>query len=365
MKRIFAMLLCLCIGLALAACGGNGEGAQTGGEVKTEASKTEASSKSESSGSSETADPSENKDPVPDLVMACNAVTNEFGIYDMSLFEEGCSLEDLLIWSCDVGEGGDMKYREDTVFGDVIVTTGSNRAAIISYPEGKVIWETDNPGNNPHSMEILPSGNVIVANSTGGTLRFFRTSALLSNDTETAREYTEYLLEGAHGVLWDPEYECVWALGDYELVCFLLSGSGENQRMTKLNGSGAKLPAGKQGGHDLSADFTSKQHLYLTVNSTVFRFDKETNTLDEKFKNYAKLTGSAVKGFSNNSNGNFFYSKVNNGPGTSWENETFAEWCTDRIHYCYMKSEHFMYVQEIVSEDGAFYKIRAFEGSYQ
>ena len=246
----------------------------------------------------------------------------------------------------------------------MIITCGSKFANIISYPEGKVLWRLDSPGNNPHSVEILPSGNVIVANSTGNSLRLFKTSALLTGDHGAANRFEEYELRNAHGVLYDPVYEVVWALGGNELVAYSVIGDGTAESLSRISGMGAVLPSDRAGGHDLSADYTDENFLYLTTNTTVFRFDKDAGMLIEKFPQYPKLTGSEIKGFSNNQNGNFFYSRVNKGIGTSWENENFASWCTDRIHFCYMKTENFMYVQEYVSQNGAFYKIRAFCGTY-
>jgi len=302
----------------------------------------------------------------PNQVMAHNALTGILGIYDMSLLEPGDAFEDGLVWSVKAGDGGDLKYREDTVFGDVILSCGSaSGGMIISYPEGKTLWHTKDPGNNPHAIEILPSGNIVIANSTGGYLRLFETSELLKNPSASGFSHRDYELIGAHGVVYDPEYGVLWGLGDNELVAFRISGSGTGEKLCRVTGMGVRLPAQYAGGHDLSADYTSKDHLYLTTVSKVYRFDKKENELIEKFPQYAKLSKNNIKGFSNNPNGNFFFSRVNHGIGTSWEGERFADWCTDRVSFCYMKTENFMYIQEYVSENGAFYKMRAFCGSYQ
>ncbi|MBO5221026.1 MAG: hypothetical protein J6C26_01795 [Clostridia bacterium] len=358
-KRALALCLCFVFGIFLTSCGDSSVQPPTGNTDTSVEAGTSASTVSQSSSESET------EDPVADLVMAHNTITGVFGVYDMALLEPGDFLEEGLVWSCKTGEGGDMKYREGTVFGDVIVTCGSGIGKMISYPEGKVLWETKNPGNNPHAIEILPSGNIVIACSTGNILRLFKTSALLQGESATAISFLDVELRDAHGVLYDPSYEVVWALGGSELAAFSIQGDGTEQTLSRVGGMGVTLPSKYAGGHDLSADFTSKEHLYLTTNAKVFRFDKENNELIERFPQYAKLSKSAVKGFSNNPNGNFFYSRVNKGIGTSWEKETFAAWCTDRICFCYMKTKNLMYVQEYVSRNGAFYKIRAFCGSYQ
>lgn len=331
---------------------------------------TVSSSDSPSDGASDSpssdASGDEAEDAFPNQVIAHNNITGILGVYDMSLLSPGDPLEDGLVWSYKGGDGGDIKYREDTVFGDVIVICGSAVGGqMISYPEGKVLWQTNNPGNNPHSIEILPSGNIIIACSTGNSLRLFKTSALLTGDTVTAQRFSEVSLRDAHGVLFDPAYGVVWALGGSELAAYSVTGEGTGEVLSPIGGMGVTLPAQYAGGHDLSADYTDEDFLYLTTGSKVYRFDKDANALVEKFPQYSKLSKNAVKGFSNNPNGNFFYSRVNNGIGTSWEDERFAAWCTDRIHFCYMKTENFMYIREYVSENGAFYKVRAFCGSYQ
>lgn len=315
--------------------------------------------------SQSSAPPEPVRDPVPDLVMACNHLTGILGVYDMERLSPGDRLEDGLVWSTKHGEGADMKYREGTVFGDVIVTTGAGRAAMIRYPEGNLLWETTSVANNPHAIEILPSGNIIVASSTGNALRLFYTSALLDGVKPSAIRSRDVELVGAHGVLWDPEYACVWALGDRELKAYVLRGEGTKETLHVLNGTGAALPTDLLWGHDLSADYTDTRYLYLTVGSAVLRFDKDEGRLIRDFPQYAKLTRKNVKGFSNNRNGNFFLSEVNYGVGTLWEEENFAAWCTDRIQYAYWKTPNFLYVQQYAFEHGAMYKIRVFDGAYQ
>lgn len=302
----------------------------------------------------------------PNWVMANDQIKDRLVIYDFDLYEEGDTLEDLEVWSVKTGHAAGLKYREDTVFGDVVIVAGS-RSAIIEYPSKKEVWATTNPGNNTHSIEILPSGNIVVANSTGGNLRLFASSALLDGNTAKAQSYKDYPLVGAHGVLWDPEYKVLWALGDYDLVAYKLVGEGASQTLQKVGGMGAALPEGKTGGHDLAPDYSDSQYLFLTVNACTLRFDKEECTFDARFKNSNKLNGKGVKGFGNNLNDNFFMAIPGDkkGTGTNFEGHWKAEWLTDTIYFCYMKTENMMYRLAVKSEESGFYKVRAFVGQYQ
>lgn len=395
MKKFFALLLCLVLAFSLVACGGADVIVDTDTEDSTEGLFTEnTDSDSDSDVSSATQDATENTDKTdsstdsatssdkktdsgvqylepstdngPNLVMANDQIKERIVIYDFDRYEEGDTLEDLEVWSVRTGHAAGLKYREDTVFGDVVLVGGS-RSAIIEYPSKKEVWATTNPGNNTHSVEILPSGNIVLANSTGSCLRLFAASALLDGNTAKAQSYKDYPLDGAHGVLWDPEYNVLWALGNYELAAYRVVGEGPSQTLQKIGGMGARLPEGKDGGHDLSPDYADDQYLYVTVNACTLRFDKEEGTFDSRFKNYNKLNGYAVKGFSNNLNNNFFMAIPGDekGTGTNFEGHWKASWLTDTIYFCYMKTENMMYRLGVKAEESGFYKVRAFVGQYQ
>ena len=394
MKKILAFLLCFVMVFALVACGSTEVDVDTDTEETTEGLFTEdlntdsdsdvssatqdateetektdsstdsaASDKKTDTGSQELEPSTENG---PNMVMANDQIKERVVIYDFDLYEKGDTLEDLEVWSVKTGHAAGVKYREDTVFGDVVIVAGSH-SAIYEYPSGKEVWGTDNPGNNTHSVEILPSGNIVLANSTGNNLRFFAASAQLEGDNAKAQSYKEYPLDGAHGVLWDPEYDVLWALGDYELAAYRVIGEGSAQTLQKVGGMGASLPEEKTGGHDLAPDYSDSQYLYLTVNACTLRFDKEENTFDARFKNYNKLNGNSVKGFGNNLNGNFFMAIPGdkNGTGTNFEGHWKASWLTDTIYFCYMKTENLMYKLGVKSEESGFYKVRVFVGQYQ
>jgi len=366
MKKLLAVILCLAMALSVVACSGSETAPIDGSEASSENPSNEVSptdSEGSGTGSSSAEDPTPEA-PVANLVMANDQKNDRLVVYDLDRYEEGDALDDLEVWSVKTGHAAGLKFREDTVFGDVVVV-GGTRSSIFEYPSGKELWGTDNPGNNTHSVEILPSGNLVLANSSGNNLRLFKTSALLENKKAVANTFTDYELKSAHGVLWDPEYEVLWALGSKELVAYRVIGKGTGEKLVKVSSYSVTLPSGKTGGHDLSPDYTDTQYLYLTVSSFVLRFDKETGKLTEDFNHASKLNASGVKGFSNNPNGNFFYSGPTGGAGTDWKDWSKASWCTDTIYFCYMRGKHVMYRQTLVSKESAFYKVRAFCGQYQ
>ncbi len=284
-------------------------------------------------------------------------------IYDMARVGEDNNLDKAQIWEYKSGFAAGQKFREDTVFGDVVIFCGPGGPEIVSYPGKKKIWNGGNgsAGINPHSIEILPSGNIVTASTSDNTVRIFNTVNSLNKQTVS---FESYPLTDAHGVLWDPKYECLWAVGEKELVAYKVIDNGDGtESLKQIVGYGGKLPTAY--GHDLSADFFDADKLWITTNTAVYHFDKDSGEFNAKFKQYAKLSKAAVKGFGNNLNGNYFFTNPNGGKGRDWEKDTISGWCTDTIYFCYWKSENFLYVQSCVSETSAFYKARIFYGKYQ
>ncbi len=380
MKKLFALLLCFCMAIPLVACGEDQHPTEkdlssVAGGTQQSAGPSESVNNSKGTDTDRSTDSKDSKyDGNPsaefgdNLVLASDYYNRRLVVYNLDLLDPGDPLELAEEWSKELNSPvAGLKYREDTVFGDVIILSPG---IIISYPEGKVLFRASNPGANAHSVEILPNGNLITANSTGGdTLRLYYTSHLLNDDLTRANRYTEVPLTGAHGALWDPGYEVLWALGDNELKAYDVIGDADNQTLVEIPDMGVIFDGSVAGGHDLAPDYSSKQHLYLTTNTNVFRFDKETNELSRNLirVSSSKLDKPTVKGFGNNANGNFFYCYPNQGieNDAEWKNDACASFCTDTIYFCYWKNENFFYSQKFVSQKAGFYKVRVFDGRYQ
>lgn len=308
--------------------------------------------------------PVESEFSAKNLVMANDQLNNRVVVYDVDL-RKGSSLDDMEVWSVQTGHAAGLKLRTDSPFGDVLLVAGT-RSAIYAFPSGETVWSTDNPGHNSHSIELLPTGHIVIANSTGATLRLFYTNELLEGaKPEEAQTFVDYPLESAHGVLWDPAYEVLWALGSRELRAYRLEGEGNALTLVQDTSLGCALDQDHLWGHDLSPDYKSTNHLYLTVNSCAMRFDKRSNTLTKDFVHSSRLNRKGIKGFSNDPSGSFFVSGETGGAGTSWAESSKASWCTDSIYFGYIDPENGFNVVKLTSEKSAFYKVRAFCGTYQ
>ncbi|MER7171504.1 DUF6528 family protein [Streptomyces mesophilus] len=165
-------------------------------------------------------------------------------------------------------------------------------AAAVEYPTGRRYWGAGlGPGDdllNPHSMEILPDGNVAVAGSTGAIVRLYAAS-------QGARDvpYAEAGLKGAHGLHWDRALRVLWAIGDDELVTYKVGGSPARPTLTQT--SAVALPGVKPGGHDLFPVAGRRGRLWVTTNAAVFQYDIGRGEFVQDFAGAGRISRAKVK----------------------------------------------------------------------
>lgn len=287
--------------------------------------------------------------PNSNIIFLTDQISRSIVFYDFNKYSPGKTLDDLEIKSLPLGDAAGLKYREGTVFGNVIILAGANSVTGIYNTSGGKIWNTSNPGKNPHSVEILPSGNLVVASSTDDKIRFFKTSAL-KNDGSVS--YTDYTLDDAHGVLWDPTYKVLWAIGNDDLYAYRIEGSGTNEKLVKDDALSVVLGPYYRGGHDLSPDYTDKNFLYLSLGYRVIRYNKQTKERETLFTKEPN----SVKGFSNNPSGNIFYTGIT--PSTD-------SWLTNKIHFWKRNNDGTYEKITVSSSKRSFYKSRTYCGAYQ
>ena len=190
-----------------------------------------------------------------------------------------------------------LKLRNTKEYGTVAAFCASEGyAAVAKYPEGDILWQVYAEGNL-HSIEVLPNFKIALAASDGCYIRLYE-----------GKEYQEVNLPQAHGALWDPENECLWALGEYELRAYK---NGLNRE------AAYNLPEGISDGHDLSPDYNDKNELFITTHQSVFKFCKK----EKEFKAYMEMP--CVKGIGNFPKGEIAY---------IYPNGKHLPWCTDEVH---------------------------------
>lgn len=75
-------------------------------------------------------------------------------------------------------------------------------------------------------------------------------------------------LKGAHGVHWDNQRQCLWALGEDELLKCRIKNGDKNTSLEVTK----RWPLPSHGGHDLSPTPDHK-FFYITTNSNIHQFD--------------------------------------------------------------------------------------------
>ena len=258
-------------------------------------------------------------------------------------------------WTCDeptfTAVDG-VKYRyANNVKSDVLAFCSSGGyVAVITYPRGEILFYIKNAGGNPHSVEILPDGALVLAASTGGYVRIYDTSEV----GDVSEKYTEVSVPGAHGVLWDPEMEILWALGDYNLHAFAVD---ENHNMVELKEETINFMIHSQGGHDLQPVYGQPDLFWVTTNSQVLQINKKTKEVLTRYPGWINMTAmGTVKGIGNFVDGTVVLAQAAN---------VEQEWNTNIVHIGTLNPETQSYDFELRKiPNVAYYKLRVLERDY-
>ncbi len=235
----------------------------------------------------------------------------------------------------------------------VAVSASNGFLGIADYATGQKIWEVNATGSaNPHSIEYLPNGNIAAAASNGGWIRIYTAS-------QNSTAYVQANLQGAHGVLWDPQRNLLWAVGDLHLTAYRIGGTAANPTITEASEYRKTLP-GNGGGHDLSAVYGDGNRLWITDNSATYQYDIAAETFQTTYIASEVLNRFAVKGISS-------YKETNTAV-TTIPNNTFQSWNTDRVEVTIPVqngTQWELYGRTQTHSTGAFYKVRSWISDYR
>jgi hypothetical protein len=157
--------------------------------------------------------------------------------------------------------------------GDVLVTASRGGVAVVDGASAAVTFYAS-VGGNPHSVERLPDGNLVVASSDSDVLTILVTDPEVSSYPDSVRRVTT-ALDFAHGLVWDAERERLWAIGGHELVAYAYA-PGLEPSLTAM----ATFTLPSPWGHDLRA-VAGGPMLVLTTNASVYLFDRDEETFAE------------------------------------------------------------------------------------
>lgn len=150
----------------------------------------------------------------------------------------------------------------------LLITASRGGVCLIRISDKKALFYA-NPGGNPHSAEILPDGNIVVASSTGNKLSLYR------YDVNTPFVSTPLLtrsVTSGHNVVWDSARNCLWTAAGGEILKFeYVSGAACDLKQIRTY----EMPSGNTEAHDLVPVY-GQDALYVTTVQNVYRFDCTT-----------------------------------------------------------------------------------------
>lgn len=158
----------------------------------------------------------------------------------------------------------------------VLLTASSGGAALVRIADKKLMFYANVKGS-PHSAEILPDGNIVIACSTtsgaeGDALKLYRVD---SNNPYVSSPTKQYNLTFGHNVVWDREREVLWATDDQNLYTYTYDNRDpDNPELTRNT---EFYPVPDSGPHDLFPVY-GKDQLYLTTTNDIWIFDIASNT---------------------------------------------------------------------------------------
>ena len=235
-------------------------------------------------------------------------------------------------------------------------------AGIIDYETKEILFEALVP-NGPHSIELLPNGDLVVASSGGdnwdtkGYLRYFPLS------TGSTTHSDDLKVPSAHGVQWDPVQEVLWALQYDGVIAVQIRNYGtKDAKLVKLSDMGATFNGKDASGHDLSPVYGQPGKYWVTA-GRVWIFDSETNTLTENYKYRSGYNASSVKGIAYFPDGTMV-STPSNSKGSTYE------WSTLEMRLVYLEmsprvEQVIVRTKTIKFTNREFYKVHTFCKDYQ
>ena len=315
LKKVLSLLLCLTMLVALAACGDTAP-ADTSSATGSDVSSTQGSDTSSNTDTGSTGTSSGTQEDVLlfDETMEHKVIVTDIANHSIIVLDlDACEgdytyLTDdatAVVWEWDadndvncklrgsVGAGIDAaKYRYSAYYEkDVIIACSSGGwAGVIDYEAKTVLWEY-NIGEGPHSIEMLPNGDVVVAcSSDPGALKYIPLSAGITKPVHSIHSLY------CHGVSWDPENECLWVLEDTGVYSVLVENMGTAEgKLVRL--SKTLFANGEGGGHAFSPVYGEPGNYWASSGSALWKFDSSEETLTKNYPRSSTLTHkSNIKG---------------------------------------------------------------------
>jgi hypothetical protein len=177
-----------------------------------------------------------------------------------------------------------------------IMSASGGGIAIVRISDKKVMFYAK-PDGNPHSVEILPDGNLVAASSTGSTLKLYRVDTVSCYASTPIQTLS---LGDGHNVVWDKVKNCLWATS-YDVGSRIGAVNAYNYNSISMSLSltgSCPLPAGVTYPHDMFPVYGSDRLLWLSTAQSIQSFDVSSQRFTMEYnQSNIKSVSSGPAGF--------------------------------------------------------------------
>lgn len=282
------------------------------------------------------------------LVITTDQKNSCVRVFDISSSNEDISASSA-IWSFKYEKYNiaDTRLREYNGKEVILAAYGSTQAKIVTFDDEKtVVWSTSMAASNPHACELLPCGVVAVASSDGNEIRFFD----IDGDGKT---YESKDLSDAHGLLYDPTLDILWAIGRTTLTAYEVNITQGVISVKEKTEYRKTIPSDYA--HDLQPVYGNTDQMWIATSSTVYVYSKSQGRFMTDFDGASKISSNRIKGISNFDDGSVITIKPD-GAFKSWTSKSFT---------LYLKKDGSFESHVFTSADCDFYKVRCLNKNYQ
>lgn len=306
-----------------------------------------------------------------DWISTTNQATGKIEIYDPAVSDwnnasalkwswkptsaEGYSTYALTYWNVP----NDFRVRAVSAWGGnwLAACASGGLVTIASYPAGIKKWAY-NVGSTvyPHSVELLPNGNIAIACTSQDSVKLYASSTGTDNLT-----HASFHLVGVHAVLWDPNTFTLRAIGNDHIVALTVGGTNANPTLTEDYPKRGYLVAGGATvyGHDLNSDPNDSNILWCSTNGGVYSFNKASLVFTGA---PGTMNKTRVKSISVQNSGILVSTRQDSEKSPEPSDPVLSpDWCTRLVDF-YTSAGIYSYSRTV--SGAKFYKARVFKTTY-
>lgn len=167
----------------------------------------------------------------------------------------------------------------------ILMTASGGGVALVRINDCKLMFY-GYAGINPHSVEVLPDGNIVTASSTGNQLSVFvvDTMKVFCSANQTLE------LKDAHNVVWDKKRKQIYTAASMEksdgqrCVALYSLKYNNNKNMPELTDMKCiNVLENDRGPHDLFPVDGEMDKLWLTTLNYIWKYDVEKNEFEKAY----------------------------------------------------------------------------------